>query len=277
MRYLLLLCVWLFWVLPVFAQESYSETPLHTYIQWLENDRLPMLWVYVSSVRATTEPGSYAYIVLTDALQDIQTLVYTRDVVVPEWYAVMSKELLRTILDTFESSWWSQAPIMLIEFADFQCPYCQQQAKKNVLENTRSAYPEDVRTVFAQFPLGWKYHTLAQSAAVAMECVYDQAGLEIALAFKNISFATSLQPTMTRMLAYISELRSVDEDEFVACVEGNETLQRVGAHKQIGLNLWVRWTPYTTVLDTRTGAYITLWWVQSVDSLRKHVDTFIAQ
>jgi hypothetical protein len=52
-------------------------------------------------------------------------------------------------------------------------------------------------------------------------------------------------------------------------------LQRVGTHKSIGIQLWVRGTPYTTVLDTRTGAYITLWWVQRVDALKTHVDIFM--
>jgi hypothetical protein len=78
---------------------------------------------------------------------------------------------------------------------------------------------------------------LAQSAAVAMECVYDQAGLEAALEFKNTSFATSLQPSMKRMRSYVSEIDGVDLSIFVQCVESNETLQRVGTHKSIGIQL----------------------------------------
>ncbi len=55
------------------------------------------------------------------------------------------------------------ARVTLVEFSDFQCPYCAQafQNLKAVLQ----AYPNEVRLVFKQFPLDT--HSQAQGAAIA--------------------------------------------------------------------------------------------------------------
>ena len=67
-------------------------------------------------------------------------------------------------------------PLLVVEFADFQCPYCQQQAKSNLLEELRIVYPHTVRTAFGHFPLGGSYHVLAEDAAIGAECIYEQVG-----------------------------------------------------------------------------------------------------
>ena len=45
----------------------------------------------------------------------------------------------------------SDAPITIIEYSDFQCPYCAQTAP--ILRQLQRDYPEDVRLVFRHFPL----------------------------------------------------------------------------------------------------------------------------
>jgi len=55
------------------------------------------------------------------------------------------------------------AKVTIVEFSDFQCPYCQRGA--NVVESVLKDYPNDVRLVFKHLPLGFHQH--AQPAARA--------------------------------------------------------------------------------------------------------------
>ncbi len=56
-----------------------------------------------------------------------------------------------------------KAKITLVEFSDFQCPYCSRAIAE--VENILRAYPKDIKLVFKQFPL--EIHSEAQLAAEA--------------------------------------------------------------------------------------------------------------
>jgi protein-disulfide isomerase len=65
----------------------------------------------------------------------------------------------------------AEAPITLVEFSDFQCPYCAQLA--TVLDSLRVTHHDSVRIVYRHLPLTEK-HPAAFEAAVAAECAHDQ-------------------------------------------------------------------------------------------------------
>jgi len=62
------------------------------------------------------------------------------------------------------------APVTIVEFSDFQCPYCSRGA--NTMEELLEKYPEDVKFVFKHFPLG--FHKWAKPAAIATNCAAKQ-------------------------------------------------------------------------------------------------------
>lgn len=55
------------------------------------------------------------------------------------------------------------AKVTIIEFSDFQCPYCKR--GKDTMEQVLKAYPNDVRVVFKHMPLG--FHKMAKPCALA--------------------------------------------------------------------------------------------------------------
>lgn len=65
----------------------------------------------------------------------------------------------------------ADAPVTLVEFSDFQCPYCAR-AHKTLKEQVLPAYEGKVRLVYKNFPLG--FHKWAKPAAIAGECAHDQ-------------------------------------------------------------------------------------------------------
>jgi protein-disulfide isomerase len=63
-----------------------------------------------------------------------------------------------------------EAPITLVEFTDYQCPYCQQ--AQQYVEQVMRAYPDKVRLVYQEFPLD--FHGQAKPAGVAARCAGEQ-------------------------------------------------------------------------------------------------------
>lgn len=63
------------------------------------------------------------------------------------------------------------APVTILEFADFECPACQR-IERGALGPIRRKYPNDVAVVYRHWPL--EYHRFAYPAARASECAGDQ-------------------------------------------------------------------------------------------------------
>jgi protein-disulfide isomerase len=64
------------------------------------------------------------------------------------------------------------APVVLVEFADFECPVCKTEAIM-LRQNLLAAYPTQVRFYFKDFPLD-SIHPWARPAAIAGRCVFRQ-------------------------------------------------------------------------------------------------------
>jgi protein-disulfide isomerase len=62
------------------------------------------------------------------------------------------------------------APVTIVEFSDFQCPYCAR--LQPTLTQVLNAYPKDVKLVFKDFPLS--FHKQAKNAAKAARSAGEQ-------------------------------------------------------------------------------------------------------
>ncbi|MEL6616653.1 MAG: thioredoxin domain-containing protein, partial [Bacteroidota bacterium] len=62
------------------------------------------------------------------------------------------------------------APVTIVEFSDFQCSFCGRAAE--TVRTILSQYPEDVKLVYAHFPLS--NHPWATPAAIASTCAAQQ-------------------------------------------------------------------------------------------------------
>jgi protein-disulfide isomerase len=63
-----------------------------------------------------------------------------------------------------------EAVVTIVEFSDFQCPFCRVAAGK--LDSLRDEYPRDVAVVYRHFPMPQHRHAVA--AAQASECAGAQ-------------------------------------------------------------------------------------------------------
>ena len=65
------------------------------------------------------------------------------------------------------------APVVLVEFSDFECPYCKEEAK-TLRDNLIKTYPKEVRLYYLDFPLE-QLHPWAKTAAIAGRCIFHQS------------------------------------------------------------------------------------------------------
>jgi protein-disulfide isomerase len=64
------------------------------------------------------------------------------------------------------------APVVIVDFSDFQCPFCKEEGLM-LRQNLPSAYPKQVRVYFKTFPLE-SIHPWSKASAIASRCVYRQ-------------------------------------------------------------------------------------------------------
>ncbi len=65
----------------------------------------------------------------------------------------------------------SQAPVTIVEFSDFQSPFCSR--LNNTLHDVLAKYGDTVRLVYRQYPV-YQVHPFAEKAAEASLCAADQ-------------------------------------------------------------------------------------------------------
>jgi protein-disulfide isomerase len=128
------------------------------------------------------------------------------------------------------------APITIVEFSDYQCPYCVR-AEKTVAE-VMAAYPDKVRLVYRDYPLD--FHKQAPKASEAAYCAQDQGKYwEMhARLFK----AEGKDLEIEKLKTYAREL-GLDGGKFDTCLDSGEKAKVIEEHKKAGEAVGVNGTP----------------------------------
>jgi len=128
------------------------------------------------------------------------------------------------------------APVTIVEFSDFQCPYCSRAAP--VIKQLRERYPEQVRIVYRHFPLD-SVHPQARAAAEASLCAADQ---ERFWEYHDVLFANAQQLGEEDLIGYAEEL-GLDTEAFRSCLEEERHAEQVQRDLEAGRQAGVTGTP----------------------------------
>lgn len=144
------------------------------------------------------------------------------------------------------------APITMIEFADFQCPYCKQHAQTTqpVLDE-QYVNTGKVLRVFKHFPLT-QIHPAAPNAAVAAECAAEQGKFWEMYELLFAEQATWSVANPDAALITLAEQLGLDIEAFGACQIDPAIAERVDSDLQDGASL-ISSTPSFVILFAGQG------------------------
>jgi protein-disulfide isomerase len=136
------------------------------------------------------------------------------------------------------------APVSVIEFADFQCPYCKQESRV-VRTQLMAAFPDDVKLVYMDFPLE-SIHPFALGAAVLGRCIYTQNNASF-WAYHDWIFEhqSEIKPDNLRdkVLEYAGTDKNLDVAKLTACAVAPEPRADIKRTIAIGDALHLNATP----------------------------------
>jgi protein-disulfide isomerase len=128
-----------------------------------------------------------------------------------------------------------KAPVTIVEFSDFQCPFCSR-AETTVLEVLKK-YGDKVRLVYRDYPL--PMHPNAEGAAEAAECAKDQGKF---WEMHNAMFANQQKLASADLVETAGGL-GMDKDKFKACLDGGKKKDEVQKDAADGQKYGVSGTP----------------------------------
>ena len=129
----------------------------------------------------------------------------------------------------------ADAKVTIIEFSDFQCPFCAR--VQPTLKQIADTYGDQVRIVFRDFPLS--FHNDAQKAAEAAECADDQG---IFWEYHDLLFANQGSLGVLSLKQYATNL-GMDTVTFDSCLDSGKYAQEVKDDLADGSRAGVRGTP----------------------------------
>jgi protein-disulfide isomerase len=131
----------------------------------------------------------------------------------------------------------AKAPVTILEFSDFQCPFCSRAA--TTVEEIRKKYGSKIQIVFKHFPLS--FHQQARPASEASMCVNEQSPDKF-WKFHDITFKNQQQLDAASLEKYAKEA-GANVDQFKKCVEEKKYAKAVQDDLEYGEKLGVRSTP----------------------------------
>ena len=164
-----------------------------------------------------------------------------------------------TVAPTGPSAGPVEAPVTIVAFSDFQCPYCSRGAA--TLREVQSAYPRQVRIVFRNYPLS--FHADAPRAAEAALCAHEQGRF---WAMHDALFDQQQDLSEENLRELARGVAGVDAVRFDACLKSGSQRSRVETDKADAEKAGVRGTPAFFINGRRLSG------AQPLEAFRELID-----
>lgn len=205
---------------------------------------LQKMEVYVSDGSGTRQQVDF--LVSSDGTKIVQGKVYD---IRESPFAAELKILSKT--DGLARMGPANAPVTMVVFSDFQCPYCKEQAKA-LRQNMKGVYGEKVRVFFKDLPIE-QIHPWAKPAAMIGRCI-KRAGDDRFWQYHDWVFENQATLTVDNVKAKSIEFankNAMDTLMLTQCIDGKVTEAEINAATSDARALQVTSTPTAFVNGRR--------------------------
>jgi protein-disulfide isomerase len=167
------------------------------------------------------------------------------------------------------------APVSLIEYSDFECPFCKRfhATAKEIVD----AYGGKVNWVYRHFPLAM-HNPGAQKEAEASECVAQLGGNDAFWKFANAIYARTKSNgngfPLDQLVPLGKEI-GLDEKQFKECIDAAKYASRVQEDLNEGIQIGITGTPANFLLRNDTGEVILKVGAQPSDAIKPDIDKLL--
>ncbi len=168
------------------------------------------------------------------------------------------------------------AKLTLIEFSDYECPYCK--SFHPTMIELMKEYAGKIRWVYRQFPLS--FHANAPKEAEAALCAGKLGGQDKFWAFSDKIFERTTSNgtgfALTALGALAKEV-GVNQTKFQSCLDSGEMAATVQAEQADGTTGGVNGTPSTLLVDQNGKTLTGIPGAYPLDQAKTYIDQALAQ
>lgn len=166
--------------------------------------------------------------------------------------AAQSAQDLPKITDEDHVRGERNAPIALVEYSDFECPFCQRfhPTAKQIVDE----YKGKVMWVYRHFPLA--FHANAQKEAEASECAAELGGNDAFWRYVDAIFErTTSNGTGFALDALVPLAKEIglSEAKFKECLDSGKYAQKIKDEMDAGARAGITGTPGNVILNVSSG------------------------
>lgn len=168
------------------------------------------------------------------------------------------------------------ATVSLIEYSDFECPYCKRfhPTAKELVDSSDG----EVNWVYRHFPLNF-HNPGAQQQAEASECAAELGGNDAFWAYTDAIYERTSSGgdgfPQSELVPLAKEL-GMDQAAFQECLDSGRHEDRVKEDLAEGVRIGINGTPGNILLNNETGAAVQRAGAQPLGALKQAVDELTA-
>ena len=171
------------------------------------------------------------------------------------------------------------AMISIIEYSDFECPYCRQFSPVPI--EVVDQMPNQVNLVWRNFPLQF-HEPMASKEAAAAICAAEQKGNDAFWKFNGSIFKNTLMngqglPKSNNInpLEALAKEQGLDIEKFKTCINSEAVQKQINADIEDGRNAGISGTPGVIIVNHKSGAFNVLAGAVPTEVLKQEVTNLL--